>query len=265
MKVLLFKIFLIFTGLVVFTTPVFAAQNSTNQVAVEFAKKGEFIDLSTDAGWLGRIDGDITKLTNSHLNAAKLIASRGIRVNADELPSILANVSGDISRLSTSRLEFALKTLKTTVLNVDEFNISINKVVNQGISEDYIFNKLEYIGNDSWKTSAGLKFQGYDPQGLTRIEHIMLHRLNNMNKDIHGVFDNSLNIVETINEYALLRNKTISPTILQPNGNYITIIDTGKVIGNEGGWLGNWDPLTKLTIISADPNMIYIITAFPSR
>jgi len=30
--------------------------------------------------------------------------------------------------LSASRLDFALKTLKTTVLNVDEFNSSINKV-----------------------------------------------------------------------------------------------------------------------------------------
>jgi len=79
-------------------------------------------DLDQVAGWLSRIDGDLSKLSNSHLNAAKLIASRGIRVNADELPSILANVSGDLSRLSTEEISSLLSIkIFTSTFKVDHY------------------------------------------------------------------------------------------------------------------------------------------------
>lgn len=50
--------------------------------------------------------------------------------------------------------------------------------------------ELKQVGREAWLSPAGLRYQGHDPEGLNRVEHIERHTRDIPNRDgPHGVFD----------------------------------------------------------------------------
>ncbi len=96
------------------------------------------------------------------------------------------------------------------------------------------------------------------------LSHVHRHTVDNLNKPIHGIFDDPSDVVGIIDEaYVLFKNNSnIISNTTNGFGNVEIIINLQKNIGKQGGKFGNGSTLQNLKLVF-DPNTNNVITAFP--
>ena len=126
--------------------------------------------------------------------------------------------------------------------------------------------ELKKIGTNTWLSPAGLKYQGRDPEGLTRVEHVLRHARDIPGRDgPHGVFDGGEDrVFAVIDEgWRLAQEKRIRPDVERDRSVYL--IPMGRRIGYLGGQTGasrGKPPLSRLFLV-IETRTKSVVTAFP--
>lgn len=125
---------------------------------------------------------------------------------------------------------------------------------------------LKQIGDTHWLSPAGLEYRGRDPQGLTRVEHVLRHAQDIPDRDgSHGVFTGGVDrVFQTIDEaWKLAEKKRLKPDV---QGNRSTLTVTmGRKVGYLGGRNGRQrrNPELRKIFIVFETDTKNIVTAFP--
>ena len=127
--------------------------------------------------------------------------------------------------------------------------------------------ELEEVSPGVFVSPAGLRYQGRDPQGKTRIEHVMRHAKNEPNRSgSHGVFAVSKQdeVLALIDEaWALAKRRGIKPSV---EGNSVAYtIPLGRTVGYLGGREGTRlrKPALNSVFLVLRRGTTNVITAFP--
>jgi hypothetical protein len=126
--------------------------------------------------------------------------------------------------------------------------------------------QLKKIGPDSWLSPAGLKYQGRDPEGLTRIEHVLRHARDIPDRDgPHGVFDGGeARVFAVIDEaWKLAQKQGIRPDVERDRSLYL--IPMGRRVGYLGGRAGaaRGKPSLSRVFLVIETRSNNVITAYP--
>ena len=117
-----------------------------------------------------------------------------------------------------------------------------------------------------WLSPAGLRYQGRDPAGLSRIEHIGRHMADIPTRDgPHGVFDGGRERAFAVIDEAwkLAHARRLRPVAEGERSSYT--VDMGRRVGFLGGRTGaarKHPPLSRVFIVF-ETGTTNIITAFP--
>jgi len=120
-------------------------------------------------------------------------------------------------------------------------------------------------GRDAWKTRSGLLIAGRDPEGRTRLGHIMRHGVDSPGRPKHGVFSlTKAGIVELLDEaWRKIRAGGIAGK--ERGGTVAYTVKMGRVIGFLGGRMGRERGHPKLEsarlVVKKDKDAV--ITFFP--
>jgi len=125
---------------------------------------------------------------------------------------------------------------------------------------------LEKTGNDTWISPAGLVYQGRDPQGRTRVDHVRRHMRDIPDREgRHGVFDGGEEVAWAVIDEAWL-NAQQRRMKADPEGSRSTyVVPMGRRIGYLGGRVGaakRNPPLKRVSIVFKTGTK-NIITAYP--
>jgi hypothetical protein len=126
--------------------------------------------------------------------------------------------------------------------------------------------ELKKIGSDTWISPAGLVYQGRDPEGRTRVDHVLRHARDIPDRDgSHGVFDGGPNAVFGVIDEAWrnVETKKLRPTIEGDRSLYT--VSMGRRVGYLGGRAGasgGHPPLTRIFLV-IETGTKNVITAFP--
>jgi len=125
---------------------------------------------------------------------------------------------------------------------------------------------LRQIGDDVWLSPAGLRYQGRDPAGLSRVDHICRHVTDIPSREgPHGVFDGGRERAFAVIDEAwkLARSRRIRPAVEGERSS--CTVEMGRRIGFLGGQTGaarKHPPLSRVFIVF-ETGTTNIITAFP--
>jgi hypothetical protein len=126
--------------------------------------------------------------------------------------------------------------------------------------------KLKEIGKNVWLSPAGLRYQGRDPEGLTRVEHIMRHVRDIPDRDgPHGVFDGGKGVAFAVIDEAwqLAQKKKLRASVEGDRSSYLVFMK--RRVGYLGGRTGKQKrnpPLDRVFIVF-ETDTKNIVTAFP--
>ncbi len=126
--------------------------------------------------------------------------------------------------------------------------------------------ELKKIGPVKWLSPAGLTYQGRDPEGRTRVEHVLRHARDIPDRDgSHGVFDGGPDVVFGVIDEAWrnIEKKKIRPAIEGDRSLYT--VPMGRRVGYLGGRAGaarGHPPLTRVFLV-IETGTTNVITAFP--
>ena len=141
-----------------------------------------------------------------------------------------------------------------------------NKTTSSGGEQPQPEFKLKQIGETSWVSPAGVRYIGLDPQGLTRVEHVLRHSRDEPKRaGSHGVFDGGKHgtLASIDAAWKLAQTKGIKP---RREGNRSSLlVPMGKRVGYLGGQAGaarGKPPLNKVFIV-IKTGTSELITAFP--
>jgi hypothetical protein len=126
--------------------------------------------------------------------------------------------------------------------------------------------ELKKIGPDAWISPAGLKYQGRDPEGRTRVDHVLRHARDIPDRDgSHGVFDGGPNAVFGVIDEAW---RNVEKTKLRPTlegDRSLYTVPMGRRVGYLGGSAGasrGHPPLTRIFLV-IETGTKNVVTAFP--
>jgi hypothetical protein len=126
--------------------------------------------------------------------------------------------------------------------------------------------ELKKIGSETWLSPAGLRYQGRDPDGRTRVDHVLRHARDIPDRDgSHGVFDGGPDAVFGVIDEAWrnVEKKKVRPTIEGDRSLYT--VPMGRRVGYLGGRAGasrGRPPLTNIFLV-IETGTKNVITAFP--
>ncbi len=126
--------------------------------------------------------------------------------------------------------------------------------------------KLQPIGKEAWLSPAGLRYQGRDPDGLTRVEHILRHTRDIPERDgPHGVFDGGQDVAFAVIDEAwqIATEKKLRADVEGDRSSYS--VRMGRRVGYLGGQTGKLrgqPPLDRVFIVF-ETGTKNIVTAFP--
>lgn len=126
--------------------------------------------------------------------------------------------------------------------------------------------ELKQVGKDAWVSPAGLRYQGRDPEGLTRVEHVKRHVADQPKRDgSHGVFDGGEGVAFAVIDEAwqLIEKKKIRAEVEGNRSAYVVAL--GRRIGYLGGRTGaerRNPPLTRVFLV-VETGTKNVVTAFP--
>jgi hypothetical protein len=125
---------------------------------------------------------------------------------------------------------------------------------------------LRQIGKDTWLSPAGLRYQGRDPAGLSRLEHICRHVQDEPSRDgPHGVFEGGRDVAFAVIDEAwqLAQTRRLRPVAEGERSSYT--VNMGRRIGYLGGRTGaaQGHPALSRVLIVYETGTKNIVTAFP--
>lgn len=126
--------------------------------------------------------------------------------------------------------------------------------------------ELKQVGKDHWLSPAGLHYRGRDPDGRTRLDHVLRHAEDDPERDgPHGVFDDGRDgALATIDAaWRLVQKHDIEPDIEGDRAAYT--VSLGRKIGYLGGSVGadrRHPPLTRVFIV-VERGTSHVVTAYP--
>lgn len=126
--------------------------------------------------------------------------------------------------------------------------------------------ELKEIARNVWLSPAGLRYQGRDPEGLNRVEHIARHLQDIPDREgSHGVFDGVQGVAFALIDEAwqLAQQRKLRPQVEGDRSSYLVHMNrrVGYLGGRVGKERGN-PPLTRVFIVF-ETGTTNIITAFP--
>ena len=126
--------------------------------------------------------------------------------------------------------------------------------------------KLKKIGDESWLSPAGVKYVGRDPQGLSRLEHVLRHASDIPNRaGPHGVFDGDDNgALATIDDaWKKIQREKIKPKNEGARSSFT--VPMGRRVGFLGGQTGKRKrhPALRRVFIVVRTGTSEVVTAFP--
>jgi len=126
--------------------------------------------------------------------------------------------------------------------------------------------ELKQLGKTTWISPAGLRYAGKDPEGLTRVEHVLRHAADQPKRaGSHGVVDGGNDqALATVDEaWKLVKKKKIKPSEEGRTSAYL--IPMGRRVGYLGGRSGasRGKPPLKKVFIVVRTGTSEVITAFP--
>lgn len=140
------------------------------------------------------------------------------------------------------------------------------KIIDLGAAATIKPIELRQIGKDVWLSPAGLRYQGRDPQRLTRVEHIMRHVSDQPNRDgPHGVFDGGKGVAfASIDEAWKLAEKKKLRARREGDRSSYTVRMNRRVgyLGGKSGKSKGHPPLDRVFIVF-ETGTKNIVTAFP--
>ncbi len=128
--------------------------------------------------------------------------------------------------------------------------------------------ELKQVGNLAWASPAGLRYEGRDPQGKTRVEHIMRHCQDQPRRaGKHGVFDpgDHASVFALIDEaWQRAQRLRLRPRVEGARSVYD--VSMGRRVGYLGGRVGaqRKNPSLKKVRIVFETGSKRIVTAFPN-
>jgi hypothetical protein len=126
--------------------------------------------------------------------------------------------------------------------------------------------ELKKIGSETWLSPAGLRYQGRDPDGRTRVDHVLRHARDIPDRDgSHGVFDGGSEAVFGVIDEAWrnVEKKKVRPRIEGDRSLYT--VPMGRRVGYLGGRAGasrGHPPLTNIFLV-IETGTKNVVTAFP--
>ena len=126
--------------------------------------------------------------------------------------------------------------------------------------------ELKQVGEDHWISPAGLHYRGRDPDGRTRLEHVLRHAKDIPQRDgPHGVFDDGRDgALATIDAaWRRIKKYEIEPEIEGDRAAYS--VSMGRKVGYLGGSVGadrDHPPLTRVFIV-VERGTSDVVTAYP--
>jgi len=126
--------------------------------------------------------------------------------------------------------------------------------------------KLKQVGKATWLSPAGLTYKGRDPEGRTRVEHILRHTHDIPDRDgPHGVFDGGEGVAFAVIDEAwqLAKTKKLRAKTEGDRSSYL--VSMRRRVGYLGGQVGKArgnPPLDRVFIVF-ETGTKNIITAFP--
>ena len=128
--------------------------------------------------------------------------------------------------------------------------------------------ELKKVGATTWESPIGLRYQGRDPGGKTRVEHIMRHAEDQPRRaGKHGVFDakKQEEVFALIDQaWERAQQKRLRPQ--SESGRSVYNVAMGQRVGYLGGQVGsrrNNPTLSKIRIVF-ETGTKNIVTAFPN-
>lgn len=162
----------------------------------------------------------------------------------------------------TARLELYRDKLQLRIRQPDQIRI-VEPVAakNAGAAVE-----LKQVGKDHWISPAGLVYKGYDPAGLTRVEHVERHTRDFPDRDgPHGVFEGgpaaAFGVIDEA--WKIAQQRRIKPK--RDGDRSLLDVSLGRRVGYLGGSVGkrrNRPPLTRVRIVF-ETGTKNIVTAFP--
>lgn len=176
-------------------------------------------------------------------------------------------VSPDQIRLATATKRTTSQTPSLSDVKVGNRTPSLADVkVGETATNDSGTFELKQIGKTTWISPAGLKYAGKDPEGRTRVEHVLRHAANEPRRvGSHGVFDGGNDkALATVDEaWKLAKQKKIKPK--NEGRTSAFTIPMGRRVGYLGGQSGakRGKPALRKVFIVVRTDTSEVITAFP--
>ena len=126
--------------------------------------------------------------------------------------------------------------------------------------------ELKQLGRDHWQSPAGLHYRGRDPDGRTRLDHVLRHAKDDPRRDgPHGVFDGGRDgALATIDEaWRLARKRKTRPEV--EGGRAAYSVRLPRRVGYLGGRTGAGrqnPPLYRVQIV-VERETSNVVTAYP--
>ena len=126
--------------------------------------------------------------------------------------------------------------------------------------------ELKQLGADRWMSPGGLVYRGRDPEGRTRVEHVLRHARDLPDRDgPHGVFDGGEELAFAVIDQAWKIAQEKRLPARRERDRSSLLVPMGRRIGYLGGRTGSRQrhpPLSRVFIVY-ETGTKNIITAFP--
>jgi len=126
--------------------------------------------------------------------------------------------------------------------------------------------ELKSIGRNAWISPAGLRYQGRDPDGRTRVEHVLRHGQDLPQREgPHGVFDGDRGTIFAVIDEAWKLAQTLKLSSRVEGDRSTFLVRMNRRVGYLGGRTGKQrrhPPLARVFIVF-ETDTKNIITAFP--
>ena len=124
---------------------------------------------------------------------------------------------------------------------------------------------ISRVDADTWRTRGGLLFRGRDPKGITRLEHVMRHSVDNPKRKKHGVFSLDHGKIIALMDRLWKKIESKSVTGEERGGRIAYTWNSGNVIGYLGGKKGREKGFPKLRSLRLvlKSGTSEVVTCFP--
>ncbi len=193
-------------------------------------------------------------------------------------PDLLAGTTAEKKPVATRSATNAPTKSKTTGASVDKLPTSARTPANRSnepatkkvaSKQPVVTDKkdfLESVGGKNLRSPAGLVY-GMGGGGEHRVEHVMKHGADDLNRPSHGVFDGDQEaILKLLDEaYEMVKSKSKYVKSESSQGNTAYTVSMGRKIGYEGGEKGNRSGNRGLNSVRLVLDGDRVITAYPYR